>query len=72
MLKRIEDWFLRLLQRRCDHPDSMIAVDILEGDGDGVEVKYCRRCGAFESLCTAGKPYREARWRLPDPDLWRG
>lgn len=81
MRRRIEDWLLALLQRRCDHPDRMVACDILEGSGYrlGLEVSYCRRCGAVKpvhtDIASILPPHEVAarfRWRLPDPNLWRG
>jgi hypothetical protein len=76
-MKRVEDWLLRLLQRRCQHPGRMVAVDILEGTADGIEVRYCNRCGAIspDYIKQAGVrqfPKLAASWRLPDPNLWRG
>lgn len=78
MIKRIEDAVLAFIQRRCDHPGMMVAVDILEGCGGDVEVAYCRRCGAVRPDYT--KPFAGDRpfdpikpsWRFPDPNLWRG
>jgi hypothetical protein len=64
LITRIEDFALTYLQRRCQHPDRMVAVDILEGSGGDMQVRYCRRCGAVS-------PYN-GEWRLPDPNLWRG
>lgn len=65
----VEDQILMFLQRRCHHPGGMVSADVLEGQGMGVEVKYCNRCGSIKS------DYRNAftipRWRLPDPNLWR-
>ena len=75
MIRWIEDRLLAVLQRRCAHPDEMVAVDILEGCGD-YEIAYCRRCGAVHPtlasnpLTPYGREHRE--WRLPDPHLWRG
>jgi len=74
MIKRLEDWLLALLQRRCDHPDVMVASDVLEGGGYtldrcGLSMPYCRRCGAFK-LFIAGE--HRVSWRKPDPNLWRG
>lgn len=71
MIKRLESWLLSKLQRRCDHPDMMVAADILEGCADGIEVKYCRRCGAIATNWSRGLE-RRAEWRLPDPFLWAG
>jgi hypothetical protein len=71
LIRRIEDWLLALLQRRCTHPEEMVAVDILEGMMDDWHVSYCRRCGAV-------RPEKDWRfieshrpWRNPDPHLWR-
>lgn len=63
---RIGDWLLRFLQQRCDHPDYMVASDILEGVWD-IRVKYCNRCGA---VCIAHDAF--SYWRRPDPYLWIG
>lgn len=71
----IEDQILGRLQRRCSHPDRMVAVDILEGCGD-YEIAYCNRCGAVSPslssnpLTPYGMAHRE--WRQPLPNLWRG
>ena len=77
LIRRFEDWFLALLQRRCEHPGDMVAADVLEGCVDHLQVKYCRRCG---SIKTDWSPYDPAHrfialehfWRRPDPHLWRG
>jgi hypothetical protein len=84
-MNRIEDWLLRFLQRRCKHPDKMVALDILEGTAMnsshvspiGIEVAYCNRCGAvrpdFVNAPTVRQfPKLQPTWRLPDPNLWRG
>lgn len=67
-MKYLQDWILVVIQRRCEHPSRMVAVDILEGCGRGATVGYCRRCGAvrvgFDNALTQD-------WRLPDPHLWR-
>src|SRR5271166_1106529 len=47
--------------KSCAHEDVNVAADILEG-GEGVEVKYCRRCGAV-------RPAYHSEWRRPRP-LW--
>jgi hypothetical protein len=57
LIDRFVDWWLR----RCVHDGSHVAADILEGDG-GIQVKYCRRCGAVRR---GGSP----EWRRPRP-LW--
>jgi hypothetical protein len=67
---RLEDSLLTYLQKRCAHPDNMVAADILEGGGHDVAVKYCRRCGAVKPVYTASKGVQS--WRLPMPNLWRG
>lgn len=61
----IEDQVLTFIQRRCEHPDEMVALDILEGTYNEVAVRYCRRCGAV-------KPTLGREWRAPCPNLWRG
>lgn len=70
LIKRFEDSLLTYLQKRCAHPDIMVAADILEGDADGVAVKYCRRCGAVKPTYEASKGVTD--WRLPMPHLYRG
>jgi hypothetical protein len=57
----------------------MIAADVLEGCAEGLQVKYCRRCGSIQTLwetMPVGKPSRyaflEHTWRRPDPFLFRG
>jgi hypothetical protein len=55
----------------------MVAADILEGCADGIEVKYCRRCGSVKTdwaPMPGNSPYSslEHTWRRPDPNLWRG
>lgn len=58
---------LAWLQHSCVHPDRMVAVDILEGCGDGTEVAYCRNCGAVKVKMNTSLG---GDWRLPDPFLW--
>lgn len=75
MIRYLEDQVLAFLQRRCDHPGNMVAVDILEGCADGIEVAYCRRCGSVKTDWKPGNsPFAqiEHTWRRPDPNLWRG
>lgn len=72
----LEDWFLMKLQRRCQHPDDMVAVDLLEGCADGIEVAYCRRCGAVKTDWNPDDDHHrfislDHCWRRPDPFLWR-
>lgn len=31
----------------CKHPPDQVTADILQGDWDGHQVKWCRKCGAF-------------------------
>lgn len=69
-MNRLADWLLAFLQRRCEHPDNMVAVDITEGDFEHGAISYCRRCGAVK--VERHWPLRETPWRLPDPHLWRG
>lgn len=64
----LADQILSFLQRRCEHPDRMVAVDILEGCGDHV-IAYCRRCGAVR---VSYKDRLTQDWRIPNPNLWRG
>lgn len=75
-VKCIEDSLLRYLQQRCGHPGDMVAVDILEGAADNIQVNYCRRCGAVRpdhNLNDPAHAFRlERAWRMPDPNLWRG
>jgi hypothetical protein len=68
MLTRIEDWILFILQRRCKHPDGMVAADIAEGICERA-VRYCRRCGAVR--LETHWSLDESPWRLPNPYLWR-
>lgn len=74
MIKRIEDWVLAFLQKRCDHPGKMVAADILEGSVISLEVKYCNRCGAVKTQWGTKNPAHrlDRPWRRPDPNLWRG
>ena len=65
----LSDQILILLQQRCQHPDKMMATDILEGCGNGIEVKYCRRCGGIGVRFPNQLAHE---WRLPNPNLWRG
>ena len=73
MFKFLEDCLLAWLQKRCQHPGQLCAVDILEACYD-VEVGYCNRCGAVR--ITSGFTTRmggpSGAWRGPDPHLWRG
>lgn len=77
IIRRIEDWILAIIQKRCDHPGNMVAVDILEGGAPGIEVSYCNRCGAVK---TDWDPHSRENnrfitlphwWRRPDPNLLR-
>lgn len=73
MRRYIEDCILTYLQKRCDHPGQMVAVDILEGCVDDIMVSYCSRCGAVKSIFSNnGIPDGDDPWRLPMPHLWRG
>jgi hypothetical protein len=71
MIRYIEDQFLARLQKRCSHPGNLVAVDILDGCGSGVEVSYCNRCGAVRTNWN-DQPHPDNAWRRPDPNLWRG
>jgi hypothetical protein len=52
----------------------MVAADVLEGCVDGMQVKWCRLCGAIKvdwSPAGNGKFITlEHTWRRPDPFLW--
>ena len=71
MKRWIEDCILTFIQKRCDHPGSMVAVDILEGSGKDIEVAYCRRCGGVQVI-HGSKLVQDDKWRIPCPHLWRG
>lgn len=79
----LADQILAWLQKRCQHPGNMVAVDILEGCSPGLEVAYCRRCGSVKidwqpgvaAVAIDGPSAYSAldhTWRRPDPNLWRG
>ena len=68
LLRWLEDQAMRFLQQRCDHPDKMVSVDILEGCGRDLEVQYCNRCGGVMLVWDGVLDL----WRRPDPNLWRG
>lgn len=68
LLRWTADQILAWLQARCEHPGMMVAADVLEGSGRGVEVAYCRRCGSIK--VTHGQ--FPGTWRPPSPNLWRG
>lgn len=76
MIEWLADWLLAYLQRRCEHPDAMVAVDVLEGCVPDLKVKVCRRCGAIKTewTPTSYSPFTtlDHYWRRPDPFLWRG
>ena len=59
LLDRIVDWWMA----RCSHPGDDTAADILEGALDGLDVRWCHRCGAHK--------FNEGEWRRPRP-LWCG
>jgi len=79
----LADQVLSFLQKRCEHPSDMVAVDILEGCSPGLAVSYCNRCGAVKTDWRPGvqavaidgpSSYStiDHTWRRPDPNLWRG
>lgn len=77
MRRWIEDQILRFIQKRCEHPGEMVAANILEGCAPGIEVKYCRRCGAIKTDWAPGHSDRrficlQHWWQSPNPNLWRG
>ncbi len=76
MVQNIYDWILSKLQRRCTHPDDMVAADILEGAAfaerslqDSLTVAFCRRCGSYSIRWNRNQ---KPSWHSPDPLLWRG
>lgn len=71
LLRYLVDQILAALQKRCEHPGQMVAVDILAGCDSNVEVAYCRRCGAVKTTFV-GSRCTHAEWMKPDPNLWRG
>jgi hypothetical protein len=77
VIRWLEDQLLAIIQRRCQHPDEMVAADILEACAPGIQVRYCRRCGSVKTDWDP-KPGRSPfasiphYWRSPDPNLWRG
>lgn len=77
MLKRLEDFLLARLQRRCTHPRDLVAADCLEATVPGLQVRWCRRCGAIRPQWDEANRYQAyygqgVSWRTPDPHLWRG
>src|SRR5271166_1702649 len=60
-INKLIDKLVDIWLQSCAHEDVNIAADILEG-GEGIEVKYCRRCGAV-------RPAYHSEWRRPRP-LW--
>lgn len=83
LLVYFADQVLAFLQKRCEHPGNMVAVDILEGCSPGLEVAYCRRCGAVkidwkpgvQAVAIDGPSaysHIDHTWRRPNPNLWRG
>jgi hypothetical protein len=65
------DQVLAFIQKRCRHPELMVAVDVLEGSAEPISVAWCRRCGAVQVIHDYSL-IQENRWRRPDPNLWRG
>lgn len=72
LCKRLLGW----LQQRCFHPDKHITLDLLEGDGHGFGVKWCRICGAVRRYRITHKGVavtsEESEWRVPRADWWIG
>lgn len=58
LLDHLVDWWMA----GCKHEPHHVLEDLLEGSGNGVEVKYCRRCGAVRTNY-------ESEFRRPRP-LW--
>jgi hypothetical protein len=67
-MTRIERQLLRWLQRRCSHPGSEVAADVLQADARPMFVPWCRTCGAvgvgYEAP-DSGTPWPEMR--RPEP-----
>lgn len=73
MIRYLADQILAAIQRRCEHPGQMVAVDILEGCSMDIELMYCNRCGAARiGWKRPDGTIRFAEWRRPLPNLWRG
>ena len=78
MIRWLADQLLRAIQQRCEHPEMMVAVDILEGMGEGpggtcLSVAYCRRCGGYRVRTTGwDKGEIDYSFSMPDQNLWRG
>jgi hypothetical protein len=76
MMRRLEDWLLWILQRRCSHPGKMVAADLLGGCHERLKVRYCRRCGAVKTEwdphgASGGEIVLPHWWRSPDPYLYK-
>lgn len=72
-IRYVADQVLEAIQRRCEHPDEMVAVDITEGTSSDMEVRYCRRCGAVNlGWKKVDGTVKHWGWRTPCPNLWRG
>lgn len=57
---KIMKFLLRLIQQRCKHPPHSVAADILQGDCPGLQVRWCKVCGAHQ--------INRGEWRQPRPD----
>jgi hypothetical protein len=77
MFRYLADQILWFFQKRCEHPPQMVAADLLEGCQPGLNISYCRRCGAVKvgwQPVPGGSKLStlEHTWRRPMPNLWRG
>jgi hypothetical protein len=51
---------------KCDHPESNVTADILQGDWSNHAVLWCRICGAFRVQVGLNKPnVYISPWTLP-------
>jgi len=39
----------------CKHPSNKVTADVLQGEGNGRAVQWCRICGAFRVVVSAFK-----------------
>lgn len=47
---KIEDWFLKFLQRRCQHPEE---ISMMNKDEENTKIIYCGRCGILRKSFVA-------------------
>jgi hypothetical protein len=55
LFRRIENWVLEKLQKRCDH-SGVVAADILMNDyeKENIHIQWCIRCGAYRRVEWSG------------------